>query len=55
MSAYPFFHLQSLNIEIETMTPEKALNIITGQCSKKELATKEVREKLQRWEIEEEA
>lgn len=55
MSAYPFFHLQSLNIEIETMTPEKALNIIAGQCSKKEHCSKEVREKLQRWEIEEEA
>ncbi len=37
------------------MTPEKALNIIAGQCSKKEHCSKEIRKKLQRWEIEEEA
>lgn len=35
------------------MTSEKALNIIAGQCSKKEYCSKEVREKLGKWEIQE--
>ncbi len=34
-------------------TPEQALNIIAGQCSKKEMCSKEVRQKLEKWEIEE--
>lgn len=37
------------------MTPEKALNIIAGQCSKKEYCSKDIRDKLCRWEISEEA
>lgn len=37
------------------MTLEKALNIIAGQCSKKEHCSKEVREKLRKWELAEEA
>lgn len=37
------------------MTPEKALNIIAGQCSKKEYCSKDIRKKLYRWEIGEEA
>ena len=34
------------------MTPEKALNIIAGQCSKKEMCSNDVRKKLIRWEIQ---
>lgn len=37
------------------MTPEKALNIIAGQCSKKEYCSKDIRDKLCRWELSEEA
>lgn len=37
------------------MNTEKALNKIAGQCSKKEYCTKEVREKLSGWELDEEA
>lgn len=37
------------------MTPEKALNIIAGQCSKKEYCSKDIRDKLSRWELSEEA
>lgn len=33
------------------ITPEKALNIIAGQCSKKEYCSKEIRDKLQKWEL----
>lgn len=35
------------------MKPEQALNIIAGQCSKKEMCTKDVRQKLIKWEIQE--
>lgn len=35
------------------LSPEKALNIIAGQCSKKEYCSKDVREKLARWELAE--
>lgn len=35
------------------MTPEKALNIIAGICSKKEYCSRDVREKLQKWELPE--
>ena len=37
------------------MNKEKALSLAAASCSKKEHCSKEVREKLQRWEIEEEA
>lgn len=33
------------------MTPEKALNIIAGQCSKKEYCSRDIQEKLKKWEI----
>lgn len=36
------------------MTPEKALNLIAGQCSKKECCTADIRQKLLRWELPEE-
>lgn len=35
------------------MTPDKALNIIAGICSKKEYCSSEVREKLLKWELPE--
>lgn len=35
------------------MTAEKALNIIAGLCSKKEYCSKDIREKLLKWEIQE--
>ena len=35
------------------MTPEKALNIIAGMCSKKEYCSKAVLDKLSKWELEE--
>lgn len=35
------------------MTPEKALNILAGMCSKKEYCSKSIREKLLRWEFPE--
>lgn len=36
------------------MKPEQALNILAGQCSKKEICSKDVRQKLIKWEIQEE-
>lgn len=36
------------------MRPEQALNIIAGQCSKKEMCCKDVRQKLIKWELPEE-
>ncbi len=35
------------------MKPEQALNIIAGQCSKKEMCSKDVQQKLIKWEIQE--
>lgn len=35
------------------MTPEKALNVIAGMCSKKEYCCQDIREKLQKWEMPE--
>lgn len=36
------------------MKPEQALNILAGQCSKKEICSKDARQKLIKWEIQEE-
>lgn len=36
------------------MTPEKALNILASQCSKKEYCTGDIRRKLLRWELPDE-
>lgn len=36
------------------MKPEQALNILAGQCSKKEICSKDTRQKLIKWEIQEE-
>lgn len=35
------------------MTPEKALNVLAGMCSKKEYCSQDIREKLLKWEIPE--
>ena len=35
------------------MKPEKALQIIAGQCSRRECCSNDVRKKLQKWEIQE--
>lgn len=35
------------------MTPEKALNIAAGICSRKECCTQDIKEKLQKWELPE--
>lgn len=37
------------------MNPDKALQIIAGLCSKKEYCSRDIREKLKRWELEEKA
>ena len=36
------------------MKPEQALNILAEQCSKKEICSKDARQKLIKWEIQEE-
>lgn len=36
------------------MKPEQALNILAGQCCKKEICSKDIRQKLIKWEIQEE-
>ena len=35
------------------MDAKKALNIVAGQCSKKEYCSFDILKKLQRWELEE--